>query len=282
MSVDQIQDNFDDPELEQAFRQAEAESHTLDPAKVVAGGRRRRFRHRVLAAGSAALATAAVTAVALVADSLGQAAEPPVSQQSVMQAAPEPETIPNDKWVKVSKNQWFKFSDGVGRLSNGPIDFMGDDVTNYPPAQRAQVLERWRQQKARVEEARKEGWVGPDLGSGTAGTQKAGASAEGTTVRSSLYIGADVRRVVVSVSGDYGDFRYDARVFRLAGLPGWVFATAEFPPPSPIHPIYSAVDSMRVKVDAYGADGQRILRCGYTPVPDEPAAAKVWKACEKA
>lgn len=234
-----------------------------------------------MAAGSTALAAAAVTAVALVANSLGQAAEPPVSQQSATQAAPEPETIPNDKWVQVSKNQWFKFSDGNGHVSTLPVDFMGDDITKYPPARRAQVLERWRQQKAELEEVRKQGWVGPDLSSAAPGDQKVGASVKGTTVRSSLYIGADVRRVVVSVTGDYGDFRYDAQVFRLAGLPGWVFATAEFPPPSPVHPVYGAVERMGVKIDAYGADGRRLLRCGYAPAPEDTVSLQAKKPCEK-
>lgn len=278
MSVQQIPDDFDDPQLEQAFQQAEAESHMLDPAKVVARARRRRRRHRILATGSAVLATAAVSATALVASSLNQAAEPPAAQQS---AAPQPEVIPNDKWVKVSQNQWFKFTDGEGYLSDQPTNLVSDDVSNLPPEQRARAVERRNQHKGRLEEMRKQGWMRPDLSSGTPGTSKIGGPVKGTTVRSSIYIGADVRRVVVSVTGDYGDFRYDARVFRLAGLPGWVLAHAEFPPPSPVDPVHGAVGAMLVKIDAYGADGQRLLRCGYTPAPDDPVALKSWKLCEK-
>jgi hypothetical protein len=260
MTVDQLSDTFDDPELEQAFRVLETESHTLDPTTVMTGGRRRRRRRRVLATSGAALATAAVSAMALVAASLDDPGEPPVAQQPAAATTPALRTIPDGEWVKMSRTQWFRFRDGVGTSSDRPKDPMTDDVTKVPEPRRTQLLEFQRREKAAREQARQRGWDGPML------------SSKGARAWHEIYVRGDVRRVVLTVTGDYGRFQYEAGLFRLAGLPGWVYAYAEFPSPSPVVADL-AIEKIDVKVDAYGADGQRILRCGYNPRPTTKADA---------
>lgn len=244
MSLDQNPHGFDDLELEQAFHRLEAESHTLNPASVIAGGRRRRVRHRIAVAGGAALATVVVmTGITMVVAS-DDAREPTVAQQpSAVEAKPLPR-IADDQWFKLSARQWFRHSHNKWRFGNAP------DTKKWLDRDTIQAADLSR------------GWVGPST------------SGVGARLESATFIRGEVQRVVYLVKGDNGVFRHDARIYRLAAMPGWVLAYAEYGAPGPVSE-QGVVENLQVGLEAFAADGRRLLHCDHDrpPVTSKAEAA---------
>ncbi|ADB31517.1 hypothetical protein Kfla_2443 [Kribbella flavida DSM 17836] len=247
MSLDQRPSDFDDAELEQAFRRLEAESVSLDSATVVAGGRRRRVRHRIAVGGAAAAATVAVVAgtVAIVPSDRGT--EPAIAQQPVtvdaVEAAPVP-VIAANQWFKVSAHRWFRH-----------------DRTRWQ-ATGAPASETWVHAAVVKAAERSRGWVGP------------ATSGVGRNLESSMLIRGEVQRAVYTVKGDHGTFKHEARVYRLAAMPGWTLAHAEYGAPGPVSK-QGLVENLAVGLDAYAADGSRLLHCAYNRPPVKSKAAAI-------
>lgn len=93
-----------------------------------------------------------------------------------------------------------------------------------------------------------------------------------------MFLRGDVRRVVYTVRGTNGVFRYDATMRRLSSPGGWVLAHREYPAPRPADS-HGLVLDPELTVAAYDAAGNRVLHCGSPSPAHSKAQAATWRAC---
>jgi hypothetical protein len=181
--------------LRETFRDLEDGANGLDPARVIAGARRRRRVRRIAtsATASATLAATVVTALAMYPPN----DEPPVAGWSATDSLP---VIENRNWTQLAgRPQWF-YIDGLSWK-------LGD-----PPGTR-----EW----TGVSEALPE-----DAADGTWHPVVSGVGNYWSTF---IFLPADVTRVKYRVRGKAKTLEIEAHVFRLESAPEWVLAFADYP-----------------------------------------------------
>lgn len=228
--------------LHETFKDLEADARALDPDRVLAGARRRRRRRNALT-GAASLGVAAVTVASFaLAGAIGPGEDAPVAGQ----IAAAPPVIADRTWYRLFEGRWIHTSGTSWRIGDPPGTKEWTGVANT---------------LTRKDLAR--GWVGP------------GSGGRGDSMQTEAFVKGDVRRVVLQVEGDSGVFRHEAKVYRLAGVPGWVLAYAEYPAPGPVDS-HGAVGKLYVGLDAYDAAGRRVLHCDPPPyAPDKKTPPKI-------
>lgn len=201
----------------------------LHPDRVIAGARRRRTRHRI-ASGSAAAAVAGVAVIGLaVANGIGPDADAPVtgsgpSSGTTAPATPSVVTATKDRLPPSTTPKW-RPGGAVGALPIGRI----------PRSGRVEIADRyWFETKGTQwcitasEPEAPDGTIQPFGCRGTVGNTNitpslSGLQSSGSRV-SSVFAG-NLRRVLYTV----GDRYYEARLYRLDGVPGWMVSAAALP-----------------------------------------------------
>ncbi len=220
-----------DRQVIEVLREQRYDARTLDPEQVMAGARRRRRRSRA----ATGLASAAVTGVAVTAFAVangiggpGAVPEPGVAGSGGPSAAaskapakstpvkPRPVrswvpggtvgakpigTIPVRGKVEISAKYWFetKGTEWCITQKDGPY-------LNEPFGRR--------------------GTVGnANIGDGRLANLQAASNADGERVVSSVFRSDGQRRVLYTSGNSY----YEAKLYRLAGVPGWMLAVATLP-----------------------------------------------------
>ena len=97
-------------------------------------------------------------------------------------------------------------------------------------------------------------------------------SSRGNLMSSAMLLRDDGRRVVFVLSGTRGTFRHEARLYRLAALPGWVLAYREYTAPSST--VAGEAVSFRQGFEVYDAKGVRLTICEPEPSESEKAGMR--------
>lgn len=222
-------------------------------------------RNRIHRTGT--LAAAAVTTVALLTGATlwvnGGGLDPADAGQTNAPVAgaaakPLPPVIQGDTWTWMADDLWFRISkgpagkDGLGvagwhaRFSDRPEPVYNPKGPSAAVALVQPILDR--------------GWLYPF---GFAGGDRGPATER--PYYEVAFLRGDVRSAVFTISRNNDTVRHQAKIYRLASLPGWVMAVA-----SPYRPADSPRDTSapaaKLSFDAYDAQGERVLRCSI-PTP---------------
>jgi hypothetical protein len=194
-------------DIETALRELRTESSALDPARVIAGARRRR-RRGVLTAVGASAGVAAVAVVGVLVAQEPMAVSPPVA------ATPS---------VKVSKAPRYAFQNArpaVSSLAAGAEVKIGPYLYFTTKGSKWAVISRQPGEPAYEPFGWRQTVGNSNLGDATnPGLQIAG------NVVSSVFKGPTTVTVVYTI----GHQAWYGQVRRLAGIPGWVAASAALP-----------------------------------------------------
>lgn len=222
----------DDRQVIDALRQDRFDARTLDPDQVMAGARRRRRRHRA----ATGLASTAVTGVAITAFAVANGIGGPAAttQPQVAGAggpsAPATTTTAESTPVKPGPVRSWVPGGAVGAKPIGTI----------PASGKVEIAdEYWFETKGtRWCTTRKDGsqLIEPFGCRGTVGNSNLGddgrlsnyqgsGTADGRRVVSSVFRREGERRVLYT----HGNTYYEAKLYRLAGVPGWMMAVATIP-----------------------------------------------------
>lgn len=227
---------------------------------VVRRGRRRSRVRRVGAAATTTVLTGAlITGAAFLLN--GAAAydgrtDAPLAGQAAVESLPP--TIPNDTWTRLTDHAWFSIAnrpagtDGIGvagwhaRFTDRPEQWYDGKGPAGSVALDQRVLDR--------------GWQYPSsVPTGPASDLKYFEVA---------FLRGDIRSAVFTSSRENDPVRRQAKIYRLASLPGWVLA---------VGPVLRPADRPAPKptLDAYDANGKRIMHCSQPkPGADEPSCKR--------
>jgi hypothetical protein len=212
--------------LHDTFKDLEADARALDPDRVLAAARRRR-RRRTALTSVASLGVAAVTVTSFaLAGTFGSADD---AQVAGSPAAPvdEPPVIGDNTWYQLSESRWVRTTKSAVQLADKPERSAWTGFTNW-----------------RNESSLARGWSIP-------------RDQDSWETVSALR--HDVRRVVIHVGVGEQVTQHEAKIYRLASVPGWRLAYVEYPVE------LRTGDTVSIAVDAYGADGKRLMHCPARP-----------------
>lgn len=227
----------EDEEIRMILHEAEYATRTADPGHLITVAKRRRRRNlSAMAASSLVVATLAVGGATQLAGRGGAgetelpAAQAPVQSNSAPQALPAGiGTIPANRRVEIATKYWFETKGSYWRITRQDG---GGIVTQVG----------WRQTVGNR-----------NIGDGRhPGLRTTSAAVPGQAVVSSVFR-ADAHRVRYRIDNRW----HEAKVYRLAGIPGWVLSVAEFRPRD------NELASMAQAVYAYDAKGRLIA--SYDP-----------------
>ncbi|MGY4771102.1 hypothetical protein ACXC9Q_29695 [Kribbella sp. CWNU-51] len=239
---------MNDQDIETALGAVTTASEPLDPARVIAGARRR--RRRGVATGVASAGVVAAVAVGVLAGWSRPAVEAPVAGVPAPPATttPAPSTPLNGYVFQNTKP-------AMSTLAAGAEVKVGSGLYFTTRGTKWALIER----KMGQPESEPFGWrrtVGdPNLGDPTSpGIQ----SADG--VVSSVFKSPEAATVVYT----QGRKAWYAMLYRLAGIPGWVQSSAQVPVPAPATPAGPGTAQQAVAVFVYDGAGKLLTAFGNT------------------